>query len=298
MKIGFSTSACPSWPLADILRRAREFGYEGVELSAVEGRVLSPSEPALSADPPSLRQQFADAGIELVCLGTPVRLHGPGVRAETAKAEVRAYVDLASRLGCPFVRVFGGTTPPGREVNASLARVVEALRDVAPAAADVNVTLVVENDGDLCGSREMWYVLDAVDHPAVACCWNPCRAMAVRERPTLSVPRLGTRIGLVHVCDARADEQGRPTGVVPLGEGQAELPRLIALLRGIAYDGYVVVDQPGMDVAAPADAALPAAAAFLKAQIETKGEVLAAYKGDKTAPRYAPKPPRPPVRIR
>lgn len=301
MRLAFSTSVNPSWDLATALRLAREHGYQGIEIAALRGQDITPFAADLASDPAAVRQSFADAGVEPVCLGTPLRLFAIDAHeANLTRNRLHGFVRLAAQLGCPFVRVGYGDPPPAGDPGAAFPCVIEALRDAAPAAAEVNVTIVLENDAGFPGSRDLWYVLDAVGHPSVACCWNASHAMTIRERPTLSVPRLGATIRLVHVCDRQVGDDGQPLGYSPPGSGKAELPRLIALLRGIAYDGYVVFDWPRSPAPAPADpeAALATAAAFLRQQIEAKGEVLAAYKGDKTAPRYAPRSPRPPVRIR
>jgi len=300
MKLGFSTVACPQWDLATIVRRAKEFGYEGVEVAALAGRAISPAEAALADDPVAVRRLFADAGVELVCLGTPIRVAGADAdRTRSARSELLAFLDLAARLGCPLVRVFGGKPPPVGDRNAVLARTAAALRDIAPAAAARNVEILIENASAVPGSRDLWFVADAAAHPAVRCCWNPLAAAAIGERPTLSVPRLGTRIGMVRISDGRFGPDGHLEGYALPGNGQAELTRLIELLRGIAYEGYVVFHwpQPRTGSPAPAEEALPIAAKFLRERIDAKGEALSAYKADKTAPRFAQRPPRLPVRM-
>lgn len=299
MKPGFSAVACPQWDLATIVRRAKEFGYEGIEVATLGGRALSPTEPALADDPAAVRRLFADAGVELVCLATPVRVAGADAdRTRAARSELLAFLDLAARLGCPFVRVFAARPPPAGDRNAALVRTASALRDVAPAAAARNVEILVENDSAAPGSRDLWFITDAAAHPAVRCCWNPLVAATIGERPTLSVPRLGTRLGMVRISDGRFGPDGRLEGYELPGNGQAEPARLIELLRGIAYDGYVVFHWPRSRIGslAPAEEVLPAAVKFLRERIEAKGEVLSAYKGDKTAPRFAQRPPRSPVR--
>jgi sugar phosphate isomerase/epimerase len=273
MKLGFSTAACPAWDLATIVGRAKELGYQGVEVSALEGRAITASDPALAGDPPAVRQLFADADVELACLGTPVRLCGADAgHTQAAKADVLAYLDLAARLGCPLVRVFGGVVSSGGDRNAVLAKIAAALRDLAPAAATLGVAIVLENDGPFAGSRDMWFIMDAVGHPSVRCCWNSLHAMTIRERPTLSVPRLGTRIAVVHVCDGRfsSSAEAQFEAYELPGNGQVEIPRCLELLRGIAYDGYVVFEWPMVRVAslAPPESSLPAAAKYLKGLLE------------------------------
>ena len=111
--------------------------------------------------------------------------------------------------------------------------------------------------------------------------------MTVSERPTTSIPRLGGKIGLVHVCDADFDESGIMNGYQSLGTGHVEVTRQIELLKGLMFDGYAVFDWPKLWVhSLPApEQVLPGVADYLRTRIEDRQAVLTAYKGDKNAPR-------------
>ena len=121
------------------------------------------------------------------------------------------------------------------------------------------------------------------------CCWNQCHAMTACERPTNSIPCLGNRIGLVHLCDARFDQSGILTEYTPLGEGDAEITRQIELLRGIVYDRYLIFEWPKLwvDSLPPPEKVLPEVADYLRKRVDQRQPVLPAYKGDKNAPRLA-----------
>ena len=107
--------------------------------------------------------------------------------------------------------------------------------------------------------------------------------------PTTSIPRLGARIGLVQLSDGKFGVNGSMEGYAPPGQGEIEIPRLIQLLKGIGFGGYLVVHWPKLWVPslADADAVLPAAAQYIRPLIDETPIVLTAYKGDKNAPKYA-----------
>ena len=114
-------------------------------------------------------------------------------------------------------------------------------------------------------------------------------------RALTCIPRLGTKIGLVHVCDADTDEQGVLLDYKPLGEGRVEIARQIELLKGIIYDGYLMFEWPKMwapSLAEP-DLILPQVATYLRERLAEKQPVLSAYKGDKNAPLLASRTPAP-----
>jgi len=290
IKIGFSSAVCPGWDLETVVEHAASMGYDGVELRGLRGELDLPLLPRIAAHPEGVRELFRKHKVELVCLGSSASLDSKRP-AEVArqKAALIEFIELASRLGCPNVRLFIGEVQRRDDPRLALARISEALLSLAPVAARRGVTLLVENGGDFCGSADLWFVIDSVDHPAVRCCWNQCNAMTLGERPTNSVPRLGGKIGLVHLCDAAFDEQGVLLDYKPLGQGDTEVAKQIELLRGLIYDRYVVFEWPKLWVdSLPApEAVLPDAAAFLRGRIAEKQPILSAYKGDKNAPKLA-----------
>jgi len=288
MKIGFSSLVSPGWDLASVIGNAVKMGFDGVELRGLRGELNLPLVPELAADPEQVREMLAEHKIELVCLGASATLDSrKSKEVAKQKAKIIEFIELASRLGCPLVRLFAGEVQRRDTQDAALSRIASGLASLAPAASQHQVTIVVENGGDFLGSQDLWFLVDAVAHPAVRCCWNQCHAKAVGERPTNSIPRLGHRIGLVHVCDAKFDAQGVLLEYKGLGQGDAEVSTQIDLLKGVAYDRYLIFEWPKlwMESLPEPEAVLPESAKFLRERINAKQPVLSAYKGDKNAPR-------------
>ena len=290
MKIGFSSLVCPQWDLPTILENASTMGFDGVELRGLLGELDLPLVPELAGDPPGVRKLFAQHGVELVALGTSATIDSPRPKElARQKATITEFIELAGKLGCPYVRIFLGAARRGFDLHSALGRITEALGPLADVAAKFDVTLLVENGGDFPGSRDLWFVVDSVAHPALRCCWNQCNAMAIGERPTGSIPRLALKIGMVHVCDARFDDQRVLLEYKPLGEGSVEIESLIERLRGVIYDRYLMFEWPRMWVNSLPEpqAVLPGVAKFLRQHVDARQPVLTAYKGDKHAPKMA-----------
>jgi len=293
MKIGFSSLICPDWDLDKIVASASTMGFDGVELCGLRGECRLPLVPELARDPGQVRQKFADSKVELVCLGAPAALSSTR-RREVAdqQASIVEHIELAAKLGCPQVRIRSGDLDRVDHRRAALSRIAEALASLAPIASQFNVTLVVENGGDFPSSQDLWFMIDAVAHPAVQACWSQCNALIVRERATLSIPRLGSRIGLLHLCDARLDARGIALEYKTPGEGDTQIARQIELLKGLTYDRYLMfAPAPAMSGSRPnAEQVLPGVAEYLRGCVETEQTVLSAYKNDKYAPRLAARP--------
>jgi sugar phosphate isomerase/epimerase len=289
MKIGFSSSVCPDWDLQTILQQARDLGYEAIELCAPRDRQQSAVWAGL-AETSSARQAFEQAGIELTCLATDCSLHGSDGRTlEEHKTRVRQSLDLAAQLGCPYVSVKAGTVPRFHSRDGVLLRIVKALRELAPHAAERRTTLLVENDGSLAGSRDLWFILDAAAHPSVRCCWNPCPAQAAGDMPGRAVPRIGRSICVTHVLDAILEPGQGIKHYTPVGQGNVALGRYLVLMHGIGSDTRLIVNWPMPGSPPEPRELLPASLEWIRQQLATIAGApeLSAYKGDKNAPRFA-----------
>lgn len=292
MKTGFTSRVCPQWDLATIVAKAAELGFDGVELGALNGEAHLPAVEELKADPDAVKAAFAEKSIELVCLGTAETLtSADSAKRDRARRRILEVVELAGRLGCPFVRVPTGQVPPGDRRDGTLSRLAVAMESLALPAARHHVTLLVENVGDYSDSESLWFIVDHVAHPAVGACWNACAAMTRLERPTTSIPRLGRKIRLARICDGTFDDRGRFGGFKLPGEGDVGLGRMVDLLRGVVYGGYLMFDWPkaAMPELPEADEVLPKVRQRLREWIDTKAAPLTAYKGDKNAVQLAPK---------
>lgn len=293
MKIGFSSMVCPDWDLPTIVANAAAMKFDAVELRGLQGQLNLPSCPPLAAEPETTKALFAEAGVQLACLGTSASFTSSNPReVAKAQAEVRDYIELAASLNCPAVRVFAGELPRGGERHKTQARVADALRQLAPFAAKHHVEILVENQGDFARSKDLWFLIDAVSAPGVKCCWNPAYGLIVNERPTISIPRLGKRIRMAHITDIKLAGPGELESYVEPGTGDVELARMIDLLRGVGFAGTLVFEWPKLWVASLAepDKILPKVQAFLTKCINAVEKPLSAYKGDKNVPTLGPQP--------
>ncbi len=289
MKIGFSSSACPGWDLPTLLEQAGALGYPAIELRGLQGHLHLPTCPAFN-DRPAVRAMFTSAGVQLAMLGTDCSFDASDRHTvEDHKHRLAETLKLAADLGCPQVSIRSGSVPRFHNRDSVLSRIVAALHDLAPQAADLNVTILVENDGNLATSRDLWYLVDAANHPAVRGRWNPCRAHAAGETHGLALPRLGRMISAVTLTDATFAADGSLQNMVPLGQGQVDLGRLLVLMQGMGSPADLIVDWPRADQPADAAAMLAAALAWIRGELAKIAKVpdLTAYKGDKNAPRYA-----------
>src|ERR1700758_952643 len=108
--LAFSTLGCPAWEWNKILDFAQQHGYSAVELRGLQGNLDLPSNPVFAADRMAQTKSEIQAHqLRIACVSSSAQLYveDPDKRAKEL-ADARRFIDLASRLGAPYVRVFGG----------------------------------------------------------------------------------------------------------------------------------------------------------------------------------------------
>ena len=106
MKFAFSTVSCPKWDFDTIVARAKEYGYEGVEVRGfLNESILTASNPFLT-DPRKLRALFDDNDLDICCLASSIAMTQNRKRDKAAAAELAQFIDTARALNCRLVKVF------------------------------------------------------------------------------------------------------------------------------------------------------------------------------------------------
>jgi L-ribulose-5-phosphate 3-epimerase len=139
------------------------------------------------------------------------------------------------------------------------------LRALAPEAEAAGVVIAIEHT---LPAAETVALIDSVGSPNVATYWDMANGIALGYDPLDAIRALGPRIVQVHAKEFVADDgppgtRERPRfdrlNAAPLGQGGVPLPAVLAALRAIGYDGWVVLETGTFgDHAASARAALEA----------------------------------------
>jgi len=169
-----------------------------------------------------------------------------------------------------MVRVFTGFERPDAPYDTLWKRVVAGLKETARRAADLGVTLAVQNHHDLAAHhRSMIDLLQEVDEPncrAAFDAWTPALqgedlAAAVREMAAWTVhttaadyarrPRY--RYQPQWIQFNREPDLMR---MVPMGEGCIDYPAFFAALRETGYEGWVAFEMCAPLLGGPSEANL------------------------------------------
>jgi sugar phosphate isomerase/epimerase len=237
LPIGFSTLGCPAWDWLKILDFAQQNGFVAVELRGLLGTMDLPARPEFA--PGRIEQSKQEVGahsLRISCLGSSAHLHETDPdKHEQQLADARRFIDLASALDAPYVRVFGNNIVEGREQV--IEHVGKALRQLGEYAGQKNVTVIIESHGDFTDSPTLHAILESANSPHVGLLWDAHHTfVSGKEDPALTVSQLGKYIRHTHLKDSVP--QGNDVHYVLTGRGTVPVKRQVEALTKIGYGGY------------------------------------------------------------
>lgn len=236
--IGCSTLACPGWTLEKAAAEASRLGYQGLELRLLDGELLESN--LSSAGRQRIRTVLRDAGLKLIGVDSSIRLLGERSEAEVG-ADLDAFMELASDLQAPLMRVFGGTAPAGTDPGAAMARATSILELAAPKAERLGLSVGLETHDAFSAAGPVAAVLSRVPSPRVGAIWDLLHTHRMGDTPARVVELLRGRVLDVHVKDARPSADGS-WQLVPLGEGEVPVRECLEVLANSGYQGPLVVE--------------------------------------------------------
>jgi sugar phosphate isomerase/epimerase len=238
IKVSFSTLACPSWTLSQVLAIAQREAYDGVELRFLRGEdslwKLSEFQKSQIAD---TRRTIADSGLRISCLDTSCRFDSPRLADRQAwVSEGVRMAELAQEIGAPGIRVFGDRVPPESDREMTRAWIVDSLHCLARQTDKSGVEIWLETHGDFCCAADVQPVLAAC--PEIALVWDPVSAFVeAGEKPKQNGLPLHSAIRHVHIKDVRnVNSRWIP---VLTGAGEFPLNDLGRVLSEIGYCGWL-----------------------------------------------------------
>lgn len=195
-----------------------------------------------------VRELSDQYGIGVSAIGSPIGKSPIEAPIADELANLERIMAIGKIVGTSRVRVFSFYPPAeATDVDRYVTEAVERLQALTEVAAAAGVTLLLENEKGIVGDTvaRCDALLRGVNHPALLFAWDPANFVQVGEAQvtTRGWPQLQQYIGYVHIKDALLDG-----GVRPAGEGDGEVPALLANLRTSGYQGMLAL-EPHLTVA-------------------------------------------------
>jgi sugar phosphate isomerase/epimerase len=156
----------------------------------------------------------------------------PGPARDKQLEQTRTWIDRAAELDAPVIRIFAGNVPKGDSEDAAVERAIEGIKASLPYAAEKGVTLALENHGGITATPpQILKIVKAIDAPNFGV--NLDTGNFHTDDPYEDMAQLAPYAVNVQV---KTDIQRKGK------KEDADLARVIQLLRDARYSGYVVLE--------------------------------------------------------
>jgi len=229
-----STICFKPYRLEEALLGLAEAGFENVEIGAVKGFLEHLDPDNLGAD--EIRKCAAALdrhGLRCVSLSGHAQLH-----TEEGKRRLGNVLEAGKALGILVLNTFTGDAETPEEVEAFKSNV----REIAGRAEAAGIRLCIETDSNLMPTAEVGLrLLEEIGHPWIQINYDPGNVVYYTgAKPEDDLELALGRIGHVHLKDKRGGK-----GVLDfpaLGEGDLDIPAMLADLRGAGFSGPVSME--------------------------------------------------------
>jgi sugar phosphate isomerase/epimerase len=227
MKLGANSVLFGGYPLETAFRYLAMAGYDGIELSAIEGMSEHLVLDRWREIAPEIRQHSIIYGLELLAIEQPSR--------DAAKMEQA--MQAAVELGVPIINC----GPGGKsDDEASFVQAMDELGALAEMAQRYGVTLCVKaHVGQaVYNTPTTLRMMEAITSPAFGVDMDPSHIHRANENPVEAIAAVISRVKHVHIRDCKGRQQGpgKPEDQAN-GRGDIDLVGYIRVLHEHGYQG-------------------------------------------------------------
>lgn len=229
MKLSFTSLAYPELTLAEVLQRAVNMKFDGVELRVADDGVhLKPEHPI----PRDVRETLRSFDIPVPVLSSYLRLSDLTSGRREALALASSVIEMAADVGAIGVRVYGG----GESLSAEA--LADCYRELERMAGKRGVQVLVETHDVLAELPNIRALISNCSE--VKFLYDPANVIFAGWTHGEAFNLLADRVAHVHIKDFIV--RGGRRVFTPPGEGTVPLNEILSDLKSSGYDGFVSVE--------------------------------------------------------
>ena len=186
--------------------------------------------------------------IRVSCIGSPVGKSSIGQPIGEVVRDLERILDIAEMLGTDKVRIFSFYPDAEGQQETCVAESISRLGEMAQVAGERDAVLLLENEGGLVGDtpERCRAIVEGVGSPSLRFVWDTGNFphSGVERAVDRGWPLLAEYTDYVQVKDALVSDQT----ITVAGEGDGQIPDLLAKLRDTGYRGFLAL-EPHLKVA-------------------------------------------------
>lgn len=235
-----------SQELDDVIRFAREFQLDGIELRSLAGKAFK------DLTIPEVRTIAAtcrDSGLVISGCATPVfKCDIDDAKAIAEHVDLfRRSLDAAREADCTMVRVFTFLRRGHPTKNSDLERAASHFHALFDAAKGSDICIGVENEASCLagtGAETKEFLRHLPESPQLGVVWDPCNVLyldGTNDPVHDDYPLIANRVRHVHLKDASRID-GKAQRCVELGTGDIDFPAQLAALNSAGYRDWITLE--------------------------------------------------------
>ena len=196
-----------------------------------------------------VRELLNKRGFQVSAIGSPIGKSSLSEPSAFEQERLERALAAAERMDTHLIRIFSFYVPHETRDDARN-EVIERLGLLVERAAQAGVTLLHENERGIYGERatHCYDLLATINSPALRMAFDPANFVQVGVRPMEEAwPLLSNFVVHVHIKDAVFQDGS----VRPAGQGDGNIPGLLAALNALDYTGYLTL-EPHLSIAGSA----------------------------------------------
>ncbi len=271
LRLAYNTNGASSHRLDDALSLIADSGYQGVALT-LDHHHLDPFADDWQQQAERLKGRLDELGLCSVIetgaryLLNPREKHEPTLLNPAADGRARRVdflcrsIDIAAILGSETVSFWAGVPKPEVAREQAMEWLHNGLRVVCDYAGEKQVAVSLEPEPGMLVQTVSDYAAVAEQHPSLRLALDTGHCLVTQDiAPDQAVRDYADRLGTVSVEDMKIGDHTH----LPFGEGDMDLPAVVAALNAIAFTGLVCVEYSRESPRA--HLAIPEAAAAMRA---------------------------------
>ena len=264
MKFSFSTLGCPDYTFDQMIDLAKRNGYGGIEFRIYKGSVdYQEAEEFSRENIKATRKLFNSNGIEIACCSSSIRFSIPDEEERQKNYKLaQRYFEMASDLGCKYVRVFGGPYPINfsgqksepfidkfrAEIAPEKTRgltqrmcdewIMESYGHIGEMGKSYGVMPLMETHDDFADGQRVRDIVDGCGSDNFGILWDCLHPFRYGHDLQKTFDVIKDKVHHVHMKDSK---DLTPWGFVPalVGEGEMDIKGALTILKNSEYSDYI-----------------------------------------------------------